>query len=139
MITRRYDVPAVSLRLSWVQYPGRYKVSTGPEIDPAAVSTSTFWSYVDIRDVVSVVETSLSADLDGHEAFNVHAEDNHLDQSTAAAFETTFGECPEPCAIEDDEAAFSTTKAERVLDWTPEHSWREAENESTDRPAFLGD
>ena len=137
MVTRRYGVPAVSLRLSWIQYPGRYEVSTGPEIDPVAVSTSTFWSYVDIRDVVSVVETSLSADLDGHEAFNVHAADNHLGQSTATAFETTFGEYPEPCVIKEDEAAYTTAKAKRVLDWTPEHSWREAENEPIDRPTLF--
>jgi UDP-glucose 4-epimerase len=51
--------------------------------------------------------------------------------------ETVFGDLPEDCNLDGDEAPFSTAKVREELGWVPEHSWRTAESEEPGQPAFL--
>ncbi|SDQ42108.1 NAD-dependent epimerase/dehydratase family protein [Natronobacterium texcoconense] len=136
---RKHDVSVVSIRPSWVQYPGEYVATDESEaFDPAtAEPAGHFWSYVDVRDVVSIVDAALEADVDGHEAYHAMAAENYLGRPTAETIEAVFGDLPEECALEGDQSAFSTAKARRDLNWEPAHSWREAETESVEGPAFL--
>ena len=150
MVTRRYGVSVTSIRPSWINYPGEYQTSTVREnFDPetAAVddmfglaehkAVGNFFSYVDIRDVVSLVEASMDADLEGHHAFMAVAGDNYLDMDTAAAIEAVYDDLPTDCELRGDESAIAHDHAAEVLGWTPAHSWREAETESVPGPAFL--
>lgn len=138
-VTNAFDVPVVSLRPSWIQYPGRY------EITPLRTSFSfetadrfgNFWSYVDIRDVVSLVEAAMDADVEGHEVFNAFGPDNFLGVETAAAIDAGYGDLPEECDLEGEESAYSTEKAREMLGWEPRHSWKTAEEESVVGPAFV--
>jgi hypothetical protein len=123
-VTNAFDVAVASIRPSWIQYPGRYEITSIREAFDleSAGRFGNFWSYVDIRDVVSLVRATIESDLDGHEVFNVFGPDNSL---------------PETCDLSGDESAFSTDKAESMLDWEPTHSWRTAEAEAISDPSFV--
>ncbi|MFC5368961.1 NAD-dependent epimerase/dehydratase family protein [Salinirubrum litoreum] len=134
-VVRRDGISAVSIRPSWVQYPGEYFVTDirdAFELDALAANPTdavgggpgNFWSYVDVRDLADQIARSLHVDIDGHEAVHCHATDNYLGVDTADLFEVLLGEVPEPCDLSGDESAFSTAKARRLLDWEPAHGWR---------------
>ncbi|MFC4990041.1 NAD-dependent epimerase/dehydratase family protein [Saliphagus infecundisoli] len=138
-VVNRFDVSIASIRPSWIQYPGRYKITPIREMFDleSAERFGNLWSYVDVRDVVSLTRAAIEADFDGHEVFNAFAADNFLGVDTAAAIEAGFGGLPEECALSGEESGFSTVNAASVLGWEPEHSWRDAEKEDVAGPDFV--
>ncbi|TKX44144.1 MULTISPECIES: NAD(P)-dependent oxidoreductase [unclassified Halorubrum] len=128
---RRHGVPVVSLRLSWVTYPGGERRHEAREtFDPATAEPSgNCWSYVDVRDAVSAIEAAIDpeTDIEGHEAVLIVAAENFLGRDTAATIEAVRGDLPADCDLDGDESVFDCTKAERLLGWEPEHSWRDDE------------
>jgi len=141
MVVRRYGLSVVSLRPSWVNYPGRYEVTAVRDsFDPATAERSgNFWSYIDIRDLVSLIEHALEADRPtaGHEAYLAVAENNYLGRETAQTVEAVFGTLPDRCDLEGEESAYTTAKATDAFGWEPTHRWQEAEDESVPEPPFL--
>lgn len=150
MVTRRYGVSVTSIRPSWINYPGRYQTATIREhfdLETADFrdhfgvtghnAAGNFFSYVDIRDVVSQVERAIEVEIDGHERFMAVAADNYLDVDTLDAVEACYGALPEQCDIAGDESAISHRRAAEVLDWSPSHSWRDAETDSVEGPSFV--
>ena len=129
---RRHGVRAVSLRLSWVTYPGDERRREAREaFDPATAAPSgNCWSYVDVRDAVSAIEAAIdpATAVDGHEAVLIVAAENFLGRDTAATIEAVRGEVPSECNVEGDESVFDCSKAERLLGWEPERSWRDRED-----------
>ncbi|ELZ37874.1 NAD-dependent epimerase/dehydratase [Halorubrum saccharovorum DSM 1137] len=143
-VARRYDVSVVSLRASWVTYPGADDTRTAREgFDPATAELSgNCWSYVDVRDLIAAIEAAVAPDapeppIDGHEAVLVVAAENFLGRDTAPTIEAVHGDLPADCDIEGDESVFDCSKAKRLLGWEPTHSWREAEDADAAGPAFL--
>lgn len=144
MVTRKYDVPVASIRPSWIQYPGEYNckdLDIGDDDRPLSEldlepGSGNYWSYVDVRDVAGIVAAALSADFSGHEPFNAGAADSHLGRSTADAVEAHFGELPDECDLAGEQSALSTAKAADLLDWEPQHEWREAADEDADAPTL---
>ncbi|QKY16081.1 NAD(P)-dependent oxidoreductase [Halorubrum sp. CBA1229] len=140
-VARRYGVPAVSLRASWVNYPGAYETRPAREgFDPATADPSgNFWTYVDVRDLIDAIEAAIDPEtaIEGHEAVLVTAAENFIGRDTAAAIEAVHGDLPDDCDLDGDEAAFDLGKAKRLLGWEPEHSWREAEGLDVDGPDFV--
>lgn len=136
---RKHGISVASIRPSWIQYPGEYRAIDGrTDFDPETADRSgNFWSYVDVRDVVSIVDAALEAEIDGHESYHAMAAENYLGRPTADVIEAVFGDLPDDCDLEGDESAFSTAKARRELGWEPVHSWREARNENVEGPSFL--
>ncbi|GGL43456.1 NAD-dependent epimerase [Halarchaeum grantii] len=137
-VTNAFGVSVASIRPSWIQYPGDYQITPFRESFDveSAPRFGNLWSYIDIRDVVSLVEAALDAAFDGHEVFNAFAADNFLGVDTATAVEAGYGALPERVELAGDESAYSTSKAESMLGWTPTHSWRDAEGEDIDGPSF---
>ena len=138
-VARRYGVGVVSLRSSWVTYPGEGKTRAareGFDLKTAELSGNG-WSHIDVRDLVRAIEAGIDADIDGHEAVLVAAAENFLGRDTAATIEAVHGNLPDPCAIEGAESIFDCAKAARVLGWEPAHSWRDAEDASVAGPAFV--
>ena len=135
---RRHGVAVTSVQPSWVQVPGRYEtVAVREAFDPEDPTPSgSLWSYVDVRDVATIVRRALEADRDGavHEAYLAVAADNYLGVPTAEAIEAAWGRLPEACDLEGAESAFSAAKARRELGWTPEHTWRNAETADVEGP-----
>lgn len=138
-VKNAYGVSVASIRPSWIQYPGRYLVTDIREefTMESAGRSGNLWSYIDVRDVVDMVETALDAEFEGHEVFNAFAADNYLGVPTAEAIESGYGDLPEDCTLEGDESGFSTAKARESLDWEPTHSWRDAEDEDVAGPSFV--
>lgn len=144
---RRHGVSVVSIRPSWVQYPGEYQTSGNwerfdleelterPEGASPSGGAGNFWSYIDVRDFASMVSAALDADVEGHEAYLCHAAENYLGIETDRLMDALFDDAP-PSDLEGDAAAFTTAKAKRDLGWTPEHTWREAEDEAVEGPDF---
>ena len=126
---RHYGVPVTSIQPSWVQIPGRYETTAVRErFDPDDPTPSgSLWSYVDVRDVATMIRRVLETDREGHDAFLATAADNYLGVRTADVIEAAWGELPVNYSLEGEESAFSTAKARAELEWTPAHSWREAE------------
>lgn len=133
---RYYGTAVTSIRPSWVREPGEYnteRVRESFDLDDPDPSGS-IWSYVDVQDVVSLIEAALVADTSGHEAYIAAAADNYIDVPTADAFEAAWGELPEDCSVSGDDAAFSTAKAQEELGWEPQHSWRDAATAAVEGP-----
>ncbi len=139
MVVRRNGVSVVSLRPSWVNYPGEYAVTAVREgFDPETAERSgNFWSYIDVRDVLSLIEAALEAEIAGHEAYLAVAEDNYLGRPTAETIETVFGTLPEECSLTGTESAYTTEKARLELGWEPKYRWESAMDESVSGPQFL--
>ena len=140
---RRHGVAAVSLRLSWVTYPGDERRREAREtFDPATAEPSgNCWSYVDVRDVVSAIGAAIDPEtaIEGHEAVLIVAAENFLGRDTAATIEAVRGELPAECDLDGDESVFDCSKAERLLGWEPKHSWRNAEANNGESPTSVRD
>ena len=133
-VARRDGISVASVRPSWIQIPGEYPCRDESYVADLAAGAGNYWSYVDVRDVVDMVETALHADIAGHEAFNCVGPDNALGRPLVELMREHYGRVPDDCSVEGDDAAYSTAKAERVLGWEPTHSWRAAAEESVPEP-----
>jgi len=144
-IVRRDGISVVSIRPSWVQYPGDYFVTelreafdldaleANPE-NAVGGGPGNYWSYIDVRDLADQIAKTLQVDLDGHEALHCHATENYLGEDSTDLFAALLGEVPEPCTLSGDAGAFSMAKSRDLLDWTPSHSWRS--ESAVDGPDF---
>ncbi len=132
MVARRFGVPVASLRLPWVQFPGEYRCLDAD----ARTAVSTYWSYVDVRDVAGAVRAALDAPFEGHEAVNVAAAENYRGRPTVDLFAEAFGRLPDACSLwdESEASAHSTAKAADLLDWSAAYDWREAAEASVPAP-----
>jgi nucleoside-diphosphate-sugar epimerase len=138
MVARRYDVPVTSIRPSWIQYPGEY-ACRDVAAEGLAGGAGNFWSYVDVRDVASLVASALDSRVAGHHAVHAAAADNYLGRPTVEAVETFFGSVPDDCTVDGEASALSTARAGELFGWTPAHSWREAADESVETPSLLAE
>lgn len=132
MVTRKFDVPVVSLRVSNVQYPGNYTVIEGRE--DLSNGVGNFWSYIDGRDVAAAIEQAVDVDVIGHEAFILAADENYLGRPTTEALRGTFGGLPDRCELSGEQSALSNQKAKVRLGWTPTHTWQTAAEEDGSAP-----
>ncbi|MCL9814189.1 NAD-dependent epimerase/dehydratase family protein [Natranaeroarchaeum aerophilus] len=137
-VANAFDVAVTTMRPTWIQYPGRYQITSIREAFDfeSAGRFGNFWSYVDVRDVVSFVEAAIDEAPEGHEVYNVFGPDNFLGVDTADAIEAGYGSLPEECRLEGDESAYTNAKATATLGWEPEQSWKTAEDENISAPSF---
>lgn len=134
-MARKYDIQVASIRLTWIQYPPNYMCVDNR--DDLSRGVNALWSYLDIRDAASIFRTAVEGEFDGHETFLATAEDTYLERPSAEAVEAYFGELPEVCDLDGNEALFSTQKAEEILGWVPAHSWRTVGDDPVPEPDFL--
>lgn len=137
MVTRRHGVEAVSLRPAWINYPGTYACTSLQ--DDLAKGANGFWTYLDIRDLVSLVHNAIETSITGHEAVLASAENTYLGMPTTKAIEEHFGTLPEECDLEGDQSIYTTEKACELFGWEPQHTWRKAADESVTGPEFIND
>jgi len=125
-VVRRDGISVASLRPSWIQFPDEYPCRDPEYVEDLEAGAGNYWSYVDVRDVVDLVEAALAAEFEGHEAFNCVRPDNALGRPLDELFGEHYGEIPEGSPAEGDAPAYSTAKAGRLLDWEPTRSWKTA-------------
>jgi len=133
-VARRDGISVASLRPTWIQAPGEYPCRDESYVSDLSAGAGNYWSYVDARDVAEMAAAALTADFDGHEAFNCVGPDNALGRPLVELMCDHYGALPEDCAVEGDAPAYDTTKAREVLGWEPTHSWREAADEDVAEP-----
>jgi UDP-glucose 4-epimerase len=126
-VARRDGVSVASIRPSWIQLPEEYPCRDPEYVEDPGAGAGNYWSYVDVRDVVDLVEAALDADIDGHEAFNCVAPDNALGEPLEELLQAHIGGVPEDSTVEGDASAYSTSKATSMLGWEPTHSWKDRE------------
>ena len=151
-VARREAVPAVSIRPSWIQYPGAYACRSDDYVSDLDAGAGNFWSYVDARDVADLVAAALAGTTGTdpavapgtHEAVNCVAADNALGRPLVDLLCESYGQIPDDCAVDeaaiadgDDRSAYAIGKAERLFDWAPSRSWREAAKEDSSEPTLF--
>ncbi|WP_138007952.1 NAD-dependent epimerase/dehydratase family protein [Halalkalirubrum salinum] len=138
MVARKHGVSAVSIRPSWIQYPGEYHCREPEQLADVSSGDGNFWAYIDVRDVADLVSTAVNNPLPSgtHEAVHAMAVENYFDRPTVDLFEACFGSVPETIDLNDDESAFSMQKAEALFGWQPSHSWQTAATEHVDEPVL---
>ena len=124
---RRRKVQIASLRFhGLLDESAQQHLKANAPHDPAGRIAKHFWGWVDLRDAARSVRLSLENDWIGHEAFFINHSETVLDVPTSEAIDLVYPGTPFKRQIEGFGAALDISKAERVLNWTPEHSWRDA-------------
>ncbi|NHN57773.1 MULTISPECIES: NAD(P)-dependent oxidoreductase [Halorussus] len=82
----------------------------------------TLFAYVHLDDATDLAVQALEADFEGHEAVFGAAADTTVDAPTAELAELYDAEAS--ASLEGHESLIDTGKAERLLGWSPERSWR---------------
>ncbi len=139
-VARREELPAVSIRPSWIQYPGAYACRSETYVEALDAGAGNFWSYVDVRDVADLVAVVIADLLGGdpsvepgtHEAVNCVAVDNALGRPLLDLLRESYRDVPDYPGVEagNDRTAYAIGKAKRLFGWTPSHSWRTAADET---------
>jgi nucleoside-diphosphate-sugar epimerase len=123
---RRSDIRCISIRPSWVQHPGDYAVHLAPARRDPAAGRANAWGYVDADDLADALVLAVECDLPGHEVFNIAAPDDVPGLPLADLVEVHYGDRVELRAVaRDDASGITCAKAERLLGYAPERSWRD--------------
>jgi nucleoside-diphosphate-sugar epimerase len=124
----RSDLSAISIRPTWVQWEGNYERSLGPWLaDPLGGDPSvSFWSYVDVYDLAHALRLAAESSLDRHEVMYVSAADNGAGRPLRELIEHHYGaEVAVGELPREDAGGVSSAKAEQLLGYRPERSWRD--------------
>jgi nucleoside-diphosphate-sugar epimerase len=81
------------------------------------------FAYLHISDAAQAARRAIEADFDGHERFWVVADDTTMD-TPSADLVGVYGDVSDP-GFMGNEAHVDTSKAQRILDWTPTRTWRD--------------
>lgn len=84
------------------------------------------FSYLHIEDAATVARKSVEAEYSGHESFWTVASDTTAAVPTEQLISEFFTDAERRGPFEGHEALFDLSKAKAMLDWEPEHSWRES-------------
>ena len=89
-----------------------------------ATGRDVLFAYLAQPDAASVARRSIEASFDGYETFWTVAADTTAESPTAEVIDTYYPDATVERRLTDHEALIDCSKAERLLDWTPTHSWR---------------
>ena len=123
--SRRCAVPFVGLRLSNVISPDDYGTFATFQDDPHARKWN-LWGYVDARDVAQACRLGLETDdVDEVELCLIAAADTVMDRPSAELMAEIFPSTTLQRDLKGVETLLDISKAQRVLGYAPQHSWRE--------------
>ena len=119
----------VGLRISNIITPDAYASVFAAHGDPATRSWN-LWGYIDSRDVAQACRVGLTADVRGADAFIVAAADTAMPTPSRELLAQVYPDVPLADGHGEFESLLSSAKAERVLGYRAEHSWREQQSPS---------
>jgi nucleoside-diphosphate-sugar epimerase len=128
-VSRRWGLPAVSLRIMNVIQPGGYEAL--PWDTPTAERGVQFglWPYVDVRDAARSCRLALQADVTGHEAVFIAAADIRFDAQTEDLLRRLApAELVRRRPLPASTTVINLDKAARLIGYEPRHSWRDEPN-----------
>lgn len=122
----RWD-PSLSitaLRFSNVMNPDDYEKF--PSFDADARQRSwNLWGYIDARDGANAIRLALETSRPGYDVFNIFAGDTVMTRPNAELVAEVFPDVEIRGELGINTSLTSTAKAERLLGWVPQHSWRD--------------
>ena len=122
----RWD-PSLSitaLRFSNVMNPDDYEKF--PSFDADARQRSwNLWGYIDARDGANAIRLALETSRPGYDVFNIFAGDTVMTRPNAELVAEVFPDVEIRGELGVNTSLTSTAKAERLLGWVPQHSWRD--------------
>jgi nucleoside-diphosphate-sugar epimerase len=125
MFHRRNGMQVIALRFQWVALPVELDaLARQGGVDPAT-SANNLWSYVDARDAASACRLALEADGLGFEAMNITAADTLCTAPTEDLIARHLPDTEVRDPIEGFGSGFSIKRAEELIGWVPEYSWRD--------------
>jgi nucleoside-diphosphate-sugar epimerase len=104
--------------------PDDYEAFPGFWDDPA-LRKWNLWGYVDVRDVAQSIRLGLAKDFEGPEVCIVAAADTVMTRPSAELMAEVFPEVPLRRPVEGRESLLAIDRARGLLDYEPEHSWRD--------------
>ena len=134
----RSELSVISIRPSWVQRDAEdYERNVGPMVRDPDQPSLGFWSYTDNEDLAVAIRLAVEVTSTGHEVVYVAQPDNatnrHLDDLVATAFPDEGIEVSDPGQPGDTppntagtgRSGIDSSKARRLLGWSPTRSWRD--------------
>ncbi|KXC06662.1 MULTISPECIES: NAD-dependent epimerase/dehydratase family protein [Microbacterium] len=118
------EVSLTALRFSNVMVPADYAEFPSFDAD-AARRKWNLWSYIDARDGAAVIARALEVAPAGFDHFLIAAGDTVMSRPNAELVAEVFPDVEVRGELGVNASLFSTAKAQRLLGWTPRHSWRD--------------
>jgi nucleoside-diphosphate-sugar epimerase len=116
-------IPFIGFRYSRILEAHEYQDSFSGE-QGLWFTRSELWSYVDVQDVAQSCRLGLEAAIQGAEVFIITAADIALSQPASELMRQHFPTVPQREVLADNASLFSIKKAQTLLGYTPQHSWR---------------
>lgn len=88
-------------------------------------SAMGFWGWVDRRDAARACRLAIETDWQGHEVFFINGAETTLTIPTEEALAAAYPGVPLRRPLPGFASPLDISKAARILDWAPEHSWQD--------------
>jgi nucleoside-diphosphate-sugar epimerase len=111
------------LRFSNVMDIEDYKAFPSFDSDPMKRKWN-LWGYIDARDGAQAVRKAIEADFKGFEAFVIANADTVMSRANASLMAEVFPGVEQRPTMSSAGTLLSIDKAKRMLDYNPQHSWR---------------
>ena len=117
------DLKIAGLRFSNVMDVEDYKAFPTFDSDPKRRKWN-LWGYIDARDGAQAVRKAIEAEFKGFEAFIIANADTVMSRANASLMAEVFPGVEQRPNMSSAGTLLSIDKAKRMLDYNPQHSWR---------------
>ena len=117
------ELKIAGLRFSNVMDVEDYKAFPAFDSDPRKRKWN-LWGYIDARDGAQAVRKAIEADFKGFEAFIIANADTVMSRANASLMAEVFPGVEQRPNMSATGTLLSIDKAKRMLDYNPQHSWR---------------
>jgi len=117
------ELKIAGLRFSNVMDVEDYKAFPSFDSDPKKRKWN-LWGYIDARDGAQAVRKAIEAEFKGFEAFIIANADTVMSRANASLMAEVFPGVETKPSMSATGTLLSIEKAKRMLDYNPQHSWR---------------
>lgn len=114
-----------ALRFSNVMDPEDYAEFPSFDADPL-LRKWNLWGYIDARDGAEAIRLALETARPGYEVYNIFATDTVMSRPNTELMAEVFPGVEVRGELGVNQSLTSSAKAERLLGWRAQHSWRDA-------------
>lgn len=127
--TRRCGMTTVCLRIgSVMSFDGDHNHWKRRQLQNGGWASRDFWTYVDLRDTARAFRLGVETKQQGHHVLLIVARDAFTAHDIRELVRRHYPERAADVAhLKPNEALYVTTRAEEVMGWVAEHSWRDVE------------
>jgi nucleoside-diphosphate-sugar epimerase len=119
------ELKIIGLRFSNVMEPADYARFPSFDTDPQSRKWN-LWGYIDARDAAQAVRKAVEAPLRGAEVFIIANADTVMTRPNAELMAEFYPDVPFTAEVRQNETLLSIGKAQRLLGYEPQYSWRMA-------------